>query len=73
MNLPIELRNPRRGLINIKNKDQKCFLWCHVRHINPSKENLERIKKIDKKIVSNLNYDGIQFRVQEKDFDKIEV
>ena len=73
MNLPIELRNPRRGLINIKNKDQKCFLWCHVRHINPSKENLERIKKIDKKIFSNLNYDGIQFRVQEKDFDKIEV
>ena len=73
MNLPIELRNPRRGLINIKNKDQKCFLWCHVRHINPSKENLERILKIDKKIVSNLNYDGIQFPVQEKDFDKIEV
>ena len=26
MNLPIELRNPRKGLINIKNKDQKCFL-----------------------------------------------
>ena len=43
MNLPIELRNPRKGLINIKNKDQKCFLWCHVRHINPSKEHPERI------------------------------
>ena len=38
MNLPIELKHPRKGLINIKNKDQKCFLWCHVRHINPSKE-----------------------------------
>ena len=73
MNLPIELRNPRKGLINIKNKDQKYFLWCHVRHINPSKENPERIKKIDKKLVSNLNYDGIEFPVQEKDFDKIEV
>ena len=36
--LPIELRNPRKGLIDIKNKDQKCFLWCHVRHINPLKE-----------------------------------
>ena len=31
INLPIELRNSRKGLINIKNKDQKCFLWCHVR------------------------------------------
>ena len=43
MDLPVELRIPRKGLINIKNKDQKCFLWCHVRHINPSKENPERI------------------------------
>ena len=47
MNLPIKLRNPRKGLISIKNKDQKCFLWCHVRHINPSKEHSERIKKAD--------------------------
>ena len=52
MNLPIELRNPRKGLINIKNKDQKCSLWCHVRHINPSEEHPERIKKVDKKIAA---------------------
>ena len=64
MNLPIELRNPRKGLINIKNKDQKCFLWCHVRHINPSKEHPERIRKIDKKIAEKLDYDGIEFAVQ---------
>ena len=38
IDLPIELRSPKKGLINIKNKDQKCFLWCHVRDINPSKE-----------------------------------
>ena len=38
IDLPIELKHPRKGLINIKNKDQKCFLWCHVRHINPSKD-----------------------------------
>ena len=25
MDLPIELRSPRKGLINIKNKDEKCF------------------------------------------------
>ena len=35
--LPAELRSSRKRLINIKNKDQKYFLWCHVRHINPSK------------------------------------
>ena len=30
--LPDELKSPRKGLTNIKNKDEKCFLWCHVRH-----------------------------------------
>ena len=42
MDLPVELRSPRKGLINIKNKDKKCFLWCHVRHINPLKERLRK-------------------------------
>ena len=45
IDLPIELKHPRKGLINIKNNDQKCFLWCHVRHINPLKEHPERITK----------------------------
>ena len=45
MDFPAELKSPRKGLMNIKNKDQKCFLWCHVRHINPSNEHPERIKK----------------------------
>ena len=50
MDLPVELKSP----INIKNKDQKCFLWCHVRHINPSKEHPERIRKIDEKLVKHI-------------------
>ena len=54
MDLPVELRSPRKGLINIKNKDQKCFLWYHVRHINPSKEHPEIILKTDKKLLENL-------------------
>ena len=43
MDLPVELRSPRKGLINIKNKNEKCFLSFHVRHINSSKEHAERI------------------------------
>ena len=43
MNLPVELKGPRKGPINIKNKDKKCFLWCHDRHINPSNEHPEKI------------------------------
>ena len=45
IDLLIELKHPRKGLINIKNNDQKCFLWCHVRHINPLKEHPKRILK----------------------------
>ena len=45
MNLPVLLKRPIKGLIKSKNKHRKCFLWCHVRHINPSKEHPERIKK----------------------------
>ena len=72
MDLPVELRSPRQGLINIKNKNQ-CFLWCHARHIDPLKEYPERIKKTDKKIAGKLDYDGIEFPMQQKDFNKIEV
>ena len=68
IDLPIELKHPRKGLINIKSNDQKCFLWCHVRHINPVKDHPGRITRVDKEIANNLNYDGIEFPVQEKDF-----
>ena len=31
------------------------FFWCHVRHINPSKEHPERIRKIDEKLVKHIS------------------
>ena len=46
--LPTNLRNPMKGLINIKNKDDECFRWCHIRHLNPQIKHPERIKKDDK-------------------------
>ena len=73
IDLPVELKSPRKELINIKNKDNKSFLWCHVRHIDPSKEYPERIKKTDKNIAEELNYDEFEFPLQEKGFKKIEV
>ena len=29
--LPQELRNSSKGLINMKNEDNECFRWCHIR------------------------------------------
>ena len=53
--LPRRLRNAMKGLINIKNSDNKCFLWCHIRLLNPL-ERYERITKADKNMVNDHNY-----------------
>ena len=45
-----------KGLINLKNKNYKCFMWCHVRLINPTYRHPERINKQNKKIYANSNY-----------------
>ena len=70
--LPMELRNPKKGLINIKNKDDEYFRWCHIRHLNPQTEHPERIKKGDKKMIKKLNYDGIDFPLSQKHYNKVE-
>ena len=70
--LPMELRNPKKGLINIKNKDNECFRWCHIRHLNLQEKNPQRIKKEDKQSIEGLNYDGIDFPVSQKHYNKVE-
>ena len=72
--LPKELQNPAKGLINLQNKDEACFGWCHVRHLNPKQKNPNRITKGDNRFIQEkiVNYDGIQFPVTIKDYNKIE-
>ena len=53
--LPAEL-SQKKELINIKNNYQKCFVWWHVRHINPVKTHPKRITRKDKELVNDLNY-----------------
>ena len=66
------LRNSIIGLINIKNSDIKCLFWSLIRHLNPLKIHPERITKADKNMVDDLDYEGIDFPVSKKDFNKIE-
>ena len=70
--LPMELRNPKKRLINIKNKDAECFRSCHIRHLNPQEKDPQRIKKEDKKMINGLNYEGIEFPVSQKHCNKAE-
>ena len=61
-----------KGLINIKNNDYKCFLWYHIRYLNPLKIHPKRMTKADKNIVNILDYEKIKFPVSKRDYCKIE-
>ena len=73
--LPVELRHSMKGLINIQNNDNECFMWCHVRHLNSDGTKLHRIIKKDREIkkLKKINYEGVDFPVSKKDYGKIEV
>ena len=70
--LPQELRNSSKGLINLKNNDNQCFRWCHIRHSNPQDKYPQRIKKVDKEYIKKLDYKDIEFPVNIKQYNKIE-
>ena len=72
INLPQGLRNSAKGLINMKNKDNECFRWCHIRHLNPQDKDPQRIKKTDKQYIEKLDYSSIEFPVTVKQINKIE-
>ena len=61
--LPSELGNCAKGLINMKNKDNECFRWC---------QDPQRIKKVDRQYVEKLDYSNIDFPVSVKHYRKIE-
>lgn len=71
--LPVELRHSKKGLVNLKNEDNECFRWCHVRLLNPQERNPQQIKRTDRKMVEELSYQGIEFPISAKYYAKIEV
>ena len=62
----------KKGLINLKNNDNECFRWCHIRLLNPQDKDPQRIKKSDKEYINKLDYSGIKFPVEINNIDKIE-
>ena len=48
MDLPVELKSPRKGLINIKNKDQKCFYGVMLDILILQKNIQKELKKLTK-------------------------
>ena len=59
------------AIINLKNKDDRCFLWCILRYLHPRDRDKERIKDLEKYEFS-LNTKGINFPMALKDISKFE-
>ena len=61
----------KKAIVNIKNKDDKCFLWCILRYLHPKETHEERIKDLEYYEFS-LNTKGITFPMKLKDITKFE-
>lgn len=68
--LPGFIKN-KNAMINLKNKDQKCFQWCILRYLQPSKAHDDRLTDL-KQFENDLNFKGIDFPVKLKDITKFE-
>ena len=71
INLPKELKN-KNAIINMKNEDNKCFLWCVLRALNPKDTHPERIDKDLKSKENTLNMEGIDYPVDSKGIKRFE-
>ena len=61
----------KKAIINMENKDDKCFLWYILRYLHPKQSHGERLTDLIK-YENNLNFKGIDFPVKVKDITKFE-
>ena len=66
--LPKELAD-EKAIINMQNKDNKCFLWSVLRAKGNHPESVDKDLKLKE---NNLNMEGIEYPVSLKDVDKFE-
>ena len=70
--LPLpEFIQKKKAIINIKNEDDKCFLWSVLRYLHPKEIHGEIISDLEK-YENDLNFKEINFPVKVKDIRKFE-
>ena len=62
----------KKAIINMQNKDNKCFLWCVLRALNPKGDHQERLDKEFMGKENTLNMEEIDYPVSLKDLNKFE-
>ena len=68
--LPPALKN-KKAIINVKNNDEKCFLWAILTALHPAEINSERVTQYEG-YVDTLNMTGISYPVKMSDIVKFE-
>ena len=70
----------KRSLLELKNNDDKCFLYCYIRKfLNPITKNSFRITKRDKKLAdkiineTNLTFENVTINEMNKIEKKLEI
>ena len=66
-----EFITKKKSIINIQNKDNKCFLWSILRYLHPVQMNEVRLADL-RDYEDDLNFKGIDFPFKVKDVQKFE-
>ena len=61
----------KKAIINMENKDDKCFLWCVLHYLHPREKHSSRINDL-REYENDLNFKGIDFPIRVKDIQKFE-
>ena len=61
----------KKAILNMENKDDKCFLWSILRYLHPKEKHSTRINDLIK-YENDLNFKEINFPVKVKDITKFE-
>ena len=69
--IPKELKD-KKAIINMKNEDSRCFIWCVLRALHPVQKNKDRLDKTLKSKIETLNTTGIRYPVSLPDIKKFE-
>ena len=62
----------KKAINNMKNEDDKCFMWCVLRALYPKNDHPERIDKNLKSKQDNINMKGICYPVNFRAIDRFE-
>ena len=71
IDLPEALKN-KLAIINMKNEDDKCFMWSVLRALYPKDTNPQRVDNDLKSKQDSINMKGIHYPVSFRDIDRFE-